>query len=61
MKEILEIEIERPSKTPTVFTGIEPALKEAQRVEVHVLDGILEGAVYVGFVRHVKDIHEKGS
>jgi len=59
VKEILEIEIDRPSKAPTVFADIEPRLPEGQHVEVHVLDGILEGAVYAGIVRHVKDIHER--
>lgn len=52
MKEILRIEITRPSKSPTVFgEGDEPAFKEGQRVEVHVLDGILSGAIYNGVIR----------
>jgi len=48
MKQTIEIEIQRPSKAPTCFSTEPETLPEGAKVEVHIIDGLWEGAVFNG-------------
>lgn len=50
MKQIIAIEIVRPSSAPTVFVEEPAEIPEGTAVRVEVTDGQWEGAVYIGKV-----------